>query len=89
MFYRIGILKTLAIFPGKHLCRSLFFKKVVGLTAWNSNTGSFNVNIAKFSKTAFFIEHPGYLLLMNRGGGFGFEVPADFMFYGTIRPSNG
>ena len=55
----------------------------------DSNTGSLPVNIAKFLKTVFFIEHPGYLLLINRGGGFGFEVPADFILYGTIRSSNG
>ena len=31
MFYKTGVLKNFVNFKGKHLCRSLFFKKVAGL----------------------------------------------------------
>ena len=53
-----AVLKNFAIFRGKHLCMSLFLKK---LQAWrpatllkrDSNTGAFPLNIANFLKTLF------------------------------------
>ena len=57
MFFEIGVFKNLAIFRGKHLCWSLFLIK---LQAYN-----FPVNIAKFLRTAFFIKHLRWLLLIN------------------------
>ena len=50
MFFKIGALKNLAIFKGKHLCWSLFLIK---LQACN-----FPVNVAKFLKNSFFHKTP-------------------------------
>ena len=66
MFYRIGILKRLAIFPGKHLCGSLFFKKVEGLKAWNSiqkrlQQRFFTCEYCKIFKNSFFYRTPQVL----------------------------
>ena len=55
--FRIGILKKLAVFRGKHLCWSLFLMKL--------QVCNFPVNIAKFLATAFFIKHLRWLLLKN------------------------
>ena len=52
MFFKIGALKNFAIFTGKHLCWSLFLIKLQAFTC-------FPVNIAKFYRVAFFIEHSG------------------------------
>ena len=49
MLFKIGVLRTFAIFTGKHLCWSIVFNKVA-------------VSIARFLRTAFFIEHPRSLL---------------------------
>ena len=50
MFFRTGVLRNFAILTEKHLCWSLFIKKRL--------QHIFSpVNIAKFLKTAFFIEH--------------------------------
>ena len=35
MFYNKGVLKNFAKFTAKHLCQSLFFNKVPGLSLWN------------------------------------------------------
>ena len=51
MFFKIGILKNFAIFTGKHLCLRLKHR-------------CFPVNVAKFLRTAFFIEHIWWLLLI-------------------------
>ena len=67
MFFKIGVLKTLANFTGKQLRWSLF-NKVVGLKAWNViknrlQQRCFSVKFAKFLGTPFFTEHLGWLLL--------------------------
>ena len=62
MFFKIGVLKNFAVFTGKHLSwshfliKSLFIKK-------RPQRRYFPVNIAKFLRTAFFIEHLQWLLL--------------------------
>ena len=59
MFFKIGVLENSAIFTGKHLCWSFFFffkKKILQYRC-------FHVNIAKFLRTAFFIENLRWLLL--------------------------
>ena len=68
VFCKKGVLENFTKFTGKHLCQSLFFNKVVGLSPatllkkelWH---GCFPVNFAKFSRTLFFIEHLWWLLL--------------------------
>ena len=66
MSFKIGVLKNFAIFTGKHQCWSLFFNKVACLQAFIKKRlqhWCFRVNIAKFFRTAFFIEHLLLLLL--------------------------
>ena len=52
---KTGVLISFAIFPGKHLCRSLFFDKVVGLSpaALCQSMGYSYVNIQKILRTKF------------------------------------
>ena len=50
MFFKIGVLKIFAIFTGKHLRYSLFLIKFKDL---KETSRCFNVNIAKFLRTAF------------------------------------
>ena len=62
MFFIIFVLKNFPIFTGEHLCWSLFFNKVAGSQVCNFmkrrfKHSCFPVNIAKFLKTAFLIEH--------------------------------
>ena len=57
MFFKIGALKNFEIFTGKHFCWwSLFLIKLQAFRC-------FPVNIAKFLRAAFFIEHFRWLLL--------------------------
>ena len=56
MFFKIGALKNFAIFTGKHVSWNLFLIK---LQPWRC----FPVNIAKFLRTAFCIEHLWWLFL--------------------------
>ena len=64
----IGVFKNFAILTGKHQCRSLFLIK---LQAWRSaallkmrlHYCCFSVNITKFLRTAFCMEHLQWLLL--------------------------
>ena len=57
MFFKIGALKNFEIFTGKHFCWwSLFLIKLQAFRC-------FPVNIAKFLRAAFFIEHFMWLLL--------------------------
>ena len=56
MFFTIGVLKNFAVFTGKHLCWILFL-----LQAWRLRYSP--VKIAKFLRTAFFIEHLWWMLL--------------------------
>ena len=59
---KIDVLKNFTKFTGKHLCQSLFFNKVEGLSPatvlkkrlWYS---CFPVNFMKFLRTPIFIEH--------------------------------
>ena len=61
MFFKIGVLKNVDIFPGKHLCQSYFLIK---LQAWrsaislkrDSNTGVFLWILQNFKNT-YFEEH--------------------------------
>ena len=54
VFCKKGVLKYFARFKGKHLCKSLFFNKGVGLRC------------AKFLRTPFFIEHLWWLLQLHK-----------------------
>ena len=62
MFFKISVLKYLAIFPGKHLCLSLFLIK---LQTWGTvtllkrdSTQVFSCEYYQIFKNAFFTEHP-------------------------------
>ena len=62
VFYKKSALRNLAQFTGKHLCQSLFFNKVAGLspaTLLKKNLchRCFPVNFAKILRTPFFIEY--------------------------------
>ena len=68
LFFKISALKNFAIFTRKHLFWSLFFNKVADLKVCNFikkrlQHRRFPVNIARFSRTAFFTEHLRWLLL--------------------------
>ena len=69
VFCKKGVLKNFAKFTRKHMCRSLFFNKVAGLSNaaillkkrlqhWH-----FPVNFVKFWRTPFSIEHHWWLFL--------------------------
>ena len=78
MFFKIGVLKTLANFTGKQLRWSLF-NKVVGLKAWSViknrlQQRCFSVKFAKFLRTTFFTEHLRWLLLE-------IDISPSFHFY--------
>ena len=68
VFCKKGVLRNFAKFTGKHLCHSLFLNKVAGLRPatllkkrlWHR---CFPVNLVKFLRTPFFIEHLWWLLL--------------------------
>ena len=57
MFSKIGVLKNLVIFIGKHLCWSLFLIKCNFLKIWFQHS-CFPVNIVKFLRTVFFYRIP-------------------------------
>ena len=63
MFLKIGILNNFAIFTGKHLSLSLFLSKPIKKKLQHRR---FLLNNAKFSRTAFFIEHIRWLSLYLR-----------------------
>ena len=68
MYFRIGVLKKLAMFTGKYLYWSLFFNKYAGLKACNFikkrlQHNFFPVKFAKFLRTIFFTEHVRWLFL--------------------------
>ena len=56
MFLKIGVPKNFAIFKGKQMCWNNFIKRRLQLRL-------FPMNIAKFLRTAFFIEHLQWLFL--------------------------
>ena len=66
MFFKIDVLKNLAIFAGRHLCWSLFDEdvglKVCTFIKKRLQHRCFPLDIAKFLRTAFFIEHLRWLL---------------------------
>ena len=53
MFFKIGLLKSFAIFTGKHLCWCLFLIKLKNLLKKRFRHRCFPVNIAQLLKTAF------------------------------------
>ena len=64
MFFKVSVLGNFAIFTEKHLYWSLFFNNVSGIgTPKETPTQMFSVNIAKFLRAGFFIEHLWWLLL--------------------------
>ena len=62
VFYEKGVLRIFAKFTGKHLCQSLFLKKIAGLRLWHRHR-CFPVNFAKFLRTYFLTEQLRWLLL--------------------------
>ena len=68
VFCKKGLLRNLTKFTRKHLCQSLFFNKVTGLRSatllksrlWHR---SFPVNLVKFLRIPFYLEHLWWLLL--------------------------
>ena len=70
IFFKTGVLKNFAIFTGKHLCWSLFPIKFQDwrfayLYKKRHQDRCFSVNIAKFLRTAFFIEDLFIILFWN------------------------
>ena len=68
MHFRIGVIRDLAIFTEKYLCKKSLFHKVAGLQAFikiRLQHRCFLVNIAKFLRKIFFIEHLWWLLLVD------------------------
>ena len=65
MFFKVGTLKSYALFTEKHLHRSLFIIKfqACNFIKKKLQLRCFLVNIAQFLRTAFFIEHLRWLLL--------------------------
>ena len=55
VFCKKGVLRNLAKFTGKHLCQSLFFKKVAGL---RSLAQVFSREFCKIPKNTFFYRTP-------------------------------
>ena len=80
MFCKKGVLRNFTKFTGKHMCQSLFFKKLAGLKPatllkkrlW---PWCFPVNFTKFLRAPFYIEHLWWLLLLD----------SNFMFIAKIK----
>ena len=97
IFIKISVLKNFAIFRGKDLCRSPFSRKLQVLNPASLKRRlqhrCFPVNIAKFLRTAFFIEQLWWLLLEFRHD---FKIYENSMtqiycndfFLGWFRPSS-
>ena len=97
IFIKISVLKNFAIFRGKDLCRSPFSRKLQVLNPASLKRRlqhrCFPVNIAKFLRTAFFIEQLWWLLLEFRHD---FKIYENSMtqtycndfFLGRFRPSS-
>ena len=59
VFYRKGILKNLAKFRAKHLCRSLLFNEVADLRLKEGTlTKVLSYELCKIFQNTFFVEHP-------------------------------
>ena len=69
MFFKIGVLKNLANFTGKHLCWNLFLIKLQALSPVTLLKGTpahvFSCEICEMFKNIFFIEHLRWLLLFR------------------------
>ena len=70
VFCKKGVLRNFTKFTGKHLCQSLFFNKVAGLTPANfikkeALAQVFCREFCEISKNTFFIEHLWWLLLKH------------------------
>ena len=69
MFYKKIVLRNFAKFTGKHMCRSLFFNRVIEkrekILYWKRDSGGvfFHESFTKFLTTPFLIEHLRWLLL--------------------------
>ena len=69
LFFKIGVIKNFAIFTGKHVLKSLFNKlRACNCQACNFikkriKRRCFSVNLAKFFRAAFFVEHLWWLLV--------------------------
>ena len=63
MFFKIRVNKNCAIFKGKHLCWSVFLIRELNSAKKRLQKTCFPLNIAKFLRTAFLIEHLFWLLL--------------------------
>ena len=63
MFFKIGVLKNFAIFTEKHLCWSLFLIKLQASRPKRLRQRCFPVDIAKFLRTDFVIDHLRCLIL--------------------------
>ena len=61
VFYKKGVLIIFAKFTGKHLCQSLFFNKVAGVSLQLYSKRDFDTNvflwILRIFKNAYFKEH--------------------------------
>ena len=69
MFFKIGVLKNFANFRGKHLCWSVFLRKVQAMPAasWKGfQHRCFPVKFAKCLRKAFLTEYLRWLLLHLR-----------------------
>ena len=69
MFCKKGALRNFAKLTGKHFCQSLFLNKVTGLrvcTFIKKRLWCFPLNIAKFLRRPFIIEHLWWLLLLKK-----------------------
>ena len=65
MLYKKGVLKTFTKFRRKQLCQSLFLPEACNFNKKILWHRCFSVNIVKFLKTPFCIEHLWWLLLIK------------------------
>ena len=66
MVFKLGVLKNFAKFTGKHTCWSLFLIKLAfNFIKKRLQHRCFPVKFADFFRTAFFIEHLRWLLLIS------------------------
>ena len=63
VFCKKSVLRNFTKFIGKHLCQSLFFNKVAGLTPEATLAQVFSCAFYEISKNTFFTEHLWWLLL--------------------------
>ena len=86
MFFKLGALKNVANFTGKHWCWSLFLIKFQASNFIRKilKRKCFPVKFAKFLRTPFFTEHLWLLLLNFRFRlNYFFTIDGDFNIWGT------